>query len=355
MALSRRIVSGVETPKDQWLHDAISRMMREVADELILSYGEPTRIYYDSHTAVLGTLDKNDPSGGGFTIRLPAFEKKDEGKCITICNVSTSVRPITIEVPNGSVNGFGSISVGRSKFLRQAMALDAGSNAWLLTAVSDGGTGVGEQPFWTWNGIDTTEFEGPYDGQHVTSSALSTATVAGKTWVELTMVATGNVGSNYSTKCSVIPIKVTPPSADYRITYDFCCSDFGGAYVTQGSVLRWVSSSYSGDYYAETLDDVGADVIVQLVQAGARDGSIYRLEPWQVAYETTVDFQKSEFSIRDESIMHSRCLGNDFGLIDTAGTLTAAGQPGLIAGISGGTGAKTIVALFSNIKCWEVT
>ena len=330
------------------VRDATQRELDRRAKSYLATFGPVGEI---ARGAVMGAHGALARVNGG-DLRLPPVTPDNIGRVLTVANGSESATVNMLAAAGDRIDADTTASLGPESFC-QLLAYSPGR--WLSSTVLDGSATASATatPFWEWNGTDTSQFDSIVEGSAVTASSLSTATAGGRTWVEFTASAVGTVGSNALYKCAVAPISVVPPSPDYKITYDMMCSDFGGGYLCQGAAARWTSGTDSGNFYFETTN--GGNIWIGLVEAGRLDASHYRSEADVATYNSTTDMQRSEFTVADESLIYTRILGCDHGLNDTSGALTAAGQPGILAGITGGVGTKTIKALFSNIQCWDLS
>ena len=354
-----RVSLAADSIRDQQLQDAISRVTREIANELVLSYGKPTPIIYSDYAPKLGDMVRVDPSGGTLTIKLPSFDRGDEGKSITIVNVGTSTNTVTIAAADGLVNGASSQTVSKGKFIRQATAVNASTREWILTTVTDGNTSATESPIWEWNGADTTQFGTLVNGDNVTTSSLSVVSANGRSWLRFQVTpTTASVG--HLRRCSVAPIAYTPSTPDYKLTCDI---GFGSSLIAItnknfGAVLRWASGTGVGTGYQALYDYVSATGFrVGYVLNGAESGTqqVYGNYPAQ-AYDGDVrDYlPDSSFSVRDDALVSMSMGSSACSWADAAGSITAANVPALLVG-SGGALANTMDVLFTNLKLWAVT
>lgn len=330
---------------DQQLQDAVSRVLREIANELILSYGTPTRIVYSAYTARLGQMVKLDPSGGAFQITLPSFSRADEGKSIALVNVGSSTNTVTISASGGTVNGASSVTVSKGYFVRQAVALDGDSNRWLLTTVLDGATSAAEEPIWKWNGSDLTQFGTKISGTSVTSSTVSLATAFGVNWVQASVEAFAS--TYWRNSFIILPIDYILPVNDYYIVADYHVAQF--ATFTYHSVGFLVREDGTGNGYA--LQMIGEAMEIARWNAGntatalTNDGGISSYLPM----DTTTEQLRLKFEVSGQTaLMGERHFRH--GYLESAGTYTS-GRACLLAGNAQRTG-QTAIVRFRNIEIY---
>lgn len=356
----RRADVSVRDSTERLNADVLSRYIREVDERLLLSYGNPTPFSYGDYQARIGDLIRLDPGEGELSVTLPLFATEDEGKAITIANISDNEDAVTVRSQSGAVNGEDSVVIAKPYFVRQAVAVRADTQLWLLTVISDGGTApsAGEQPIWEWNGTDLTQFDAVVDAQGATTTA-SVVSAYGGNWIQLAINTWQSYGNPWRCQ-SVLPITEVFATPDYRIEAEarILTGATGTSWLGPQLLVRWDSTgagTYPGDGHmirlspSDSSPSSAGRYIVHYDNSGT--GTAIRTErvnqPWTTAIGDVVPMS---LSMTGSSVITGSMDGMTMGRV-YATSVTTALQAGL--GINNfGCNAHSIQ--YQNIKVWAI-
>lgn len=348
----------------QQLSDALQRRTRQIDEDLLLSFGAPTKIIHTDYQARVGELVLLDPSEGPLTVTLPGTTTEDVGRGITLINVGTSTSTVTVQAPGVStINGVASVAVSGAFFVRQVMA--AGLTQYLLTAARDGGVAVEglPQPWFEWNGVDTSQFGALGNGSGVTASSVAVVSAFGVNWLEITVTNDGNNRTNLSTYEASMPISATPPSKSYAVLADTYVGTFhpyaAGIRYSMGLQARHtpaagIGESFLGRHYRDGPAATNAFASTQYVAPGA--GSVET--PMSIASVTaritdTNDISRMRLDVTIGSHVELESDGRRTGGLNSNLASTVGGAA-LVCGNARCLTAGTGKYRFRNIRCYSL-
>ena len=212
----RRIIT--RDPTLQSILDSASRTFQAVADEPLYLLGEPSSetIRAPGYICKFNQLTRVDPSQEALTIGLPRVTRVDIGKCVTVVNVTASANQVSVYPYLGTINGASSYSLAYAYFRRTFVCV--GENKWIDDSKANLES-VGPQAFFEWNGTDLTQFDSAVSQTGISMTA-AVAAYNGLNWVDLSVVYNAATVPPTSGLFALLPITITPPSADYMITAD---------------------------------------------------------------------------------------------------------------------------------------
>jgi hypothetical protein len=91
----------------------------------------PTRLVTGNYTATVWDLVICDPSGGEFTITIPAAKTVKAGDAIVVKNVTNSVTAITIKARMGLIDNLTSVVINNSRASNKLIAAPL-KNSWYV-------------------------------------------------------------------------------------------------------------------------------------------------------------------------------------------------------------------------------
>lgn len=352
MALRRVTVPG-GGKFAQDVQDGVSRLARDINDELIFHYGRPTPIIYSDYRPSFGDLVRLSPTDNAITVTLPRGSVDRIGKAITIANITTATNTVTFRPAEGNINGETSIVINKKYFVRQAVYLGAdasGNDTWFVTVVSDGATAAGTVPFFSWNETDLSQFGSLLTGSGNAQSA-SVVSSAGLNWIQISGNCTG--AADFSNTTSFLPVtSVSPPTANYIVMADCVVVLSNGNLATMGVGARHAANTGCGDGYFMGMVGLAGTTTGNVLMADIASTVATGLYSFTTS-ESLGDGDGYHFALGVEGNSHlSGFCGSSIVYPDTTGTYTAAGDFGIYAG-GNNTGTNGYTLRFRNIRAYD--
>lgn len=217
----------------------------------LLTDGTPSQIIItDDYQPRVGELVRLNPATGAMRIQLPYIGYQDIGRSIVFCNVSDSYNTVTIVPFNGMINGRTSYSIAQPYFYRKFIAMDVETQAWLDTS-ADLGAGATDlpSPWFSWNGVDLSQFGTTWNGSNVTSGTWSVVNAFGHNWISGSCTTNGGAGPyaaprDVPNQGTILPIATLPPTADYFVSAEVKFqTTISTSRTGCGVVLRWATGN----------------------------------------------------------------------------------------------------------------
>lgn len=232
--------------------DATTLSIDDLSRRPILPDGTPSQIIIgDDYQPRVGELVRLNPSAGAQRVQLPYIGYQDIGRSIVFVNVSNSYNTVTIVPFNGNINGATAYSVAQPYFYRKFIALDVETQSWLDTSADLGAGGTDlPSPWFSWNGVDTSQFGTAWNGSAVTSSTWSVVNAFGQNWISGSVTTASGAGSyaaprDVPNQGTVLPIATRPPTADYFVSAEVKFqTTISTSRTGCGVVTRWKTGNY---------------------------------------------------------------------------------------------------------------
>lgn len=92
-----------------------------------------TAVQIGAYNAVMGDLVRCDPSGGGFTVTLPAIAAANKGMSIVVKNQSASTNAITVARTGGDTIDGAAASLTMNTARKSVTFTSDGTSDWMIT------------------------------------------------------------------------------------------------------------------------------------------------------------------------------------------------------------------------------
>lgn len=322
------------------LQESINATVRELRQ--LGFYGYPTDVKVEAYTA------KRDehvivapPTARDATpvyIWLPGIETGDPGYAsIAVSNVSAAANKVRVQATAGATIGGSTEATALGPFDSVVFhAID--SNTWSASVHNI------SQTWFEWNGVDLTQFDPQIDGSQVTSATVDISANYGVNWIRMNVTAdcSSGVPRDWVT---LLPLAVTPPSADFAMFAEMYVSTFAaGNRYTAGFLMRAQSTGYG---YACFVGDGNLKYIQRW------DGLTTNLRTGLAAqYNLTSSSELQDIGaiVRGNVGLLMSSEGLRFG-VQSSTTVIESGTAALIAGPgTGGSSSLQAYVRFANIK-----
>lgn len=218
------------------------------------------------------------------------------------------------------------------------------------------GVVFGADPFFEWNGTDTSQFGDPQPDAGVIMAPI-VGTGGGRSRIT---VFVDTPGSGSAPTNSVFwPVNMTPPTANYALSASFSVISQYDDFATYGVMIRQQAFVGAGTGYATVTSKAdgltGSTILVSLVSPGLHSAlhSYVVADSYALGAGPTSPRRGHQLSVSAEGQIISGSCGNDIKTVETFDNYQDAGAFGLLFG-GVAAGAQTYAIEVSEIRAYAL-
>lgn len=122
----------------QNVQNAVFRLAQSIDDAPMRPYGAASTIIRSDMNVNFDRLVIVDPTNGALVLTLPRGNLSDIGRAVTVVNMTSDTTNITVDAPNGLIDGSQSQTFGVAWSLRQFLFLgrdDSNNDIWIMAGL----------------------------------------------------------------------------------------------------------------------------------------------------------------------------------------------------------------------------